>query len=71
VADGSTPGSGSTAWLTEVAPNGATGATIELATELVPLTNLVVAGSSDGNVVVAVGWNAGILWARVATCSGS
>jgi hypothetical protein len=70
VADGSAPGSGSTAWLAEVAPDGATGATIELATELVPLTNLVVAGSSDGDVLVAVGWNAGVLWARVATCSG-
>ena len=71
VADGSAPGSGSTAWFTEVAPDGATGATIELATELVPLTNLVVAGSSDGDVLVAVGWNAGIRWGRVATCSGS
>jgi hypothetical protein len=70
VADGSAPGSGSTAWFAEVAPNGARGAMIELATELVPLTNLVVAGSSDGNLLVAVGWNAGIRWGRVATCSG-
>ncbi len=71
VTNGSAPGSGSTAWFTEVAPNGASGATLELATELVPLTNFVVGGSSDGNVLVAVGWNAGIRWGSVATCSGS
>jgi hypothetical protein len=42
-------------WTSKVAPN---------------VGNLVVAGSSDGNMFVALGWNAGIRWGRAAICSG-